>query len=122
MREQIDNPPSSVRSAVESLVRKTRSPAFLLLDRERRVADSWGALERYGLAGLRAGDTAAESVDLLQGMQPVPDDGILLSPIEVHSGVFADVHLFRSGALDAALFLDATPEVSRRAQMEQALR
>ena len=85
------------------------------------VADG-GDLSRYGLADLREGDIAVQQAYFLEGLLPLGDSSSVLSSVETAPEVFADIHLIRTANGDCTLFLDATQEVTERAQIEQALR
>lgn len=113
--------PTSIQAYLEGLLRRSRSPAYLMVDRNGLVSRSGGDLRQYGLAGIKPGDPACEAVHLLEGLLPL-EEGLVLSRIETTSGMFADVHLFCSEEHDCVLLLDATQDVTERAEVEEALR
>ncbi|MCW5981817.1 MAG: EAL domain-containing protein [Bryobacteraceae bacterium] len=113
-------PPPSVQAYLEGWLRRSRSPAYLLVSAGGIVAGAGGDLERYGLEGLDEGAPAAQAVYLLEGLFPL-DDSFVLFRVETPAGRFADVHLFCAEEMDCVLFLDSTQEVAERAEVEEAL-
>jgi diguanylate cyclase (GGDEF)-like protein/PAS domain S-box-containing protein len=112
--------PPDVEVYLETLLRRSQSPAFLMVDRNGRIAQSGGDVARYGFAGLKEGDRAAETVYLLEGLLPL-EEPLVLSRIQTASGGYADMHLFSSNGYDCVLLLDVTSQVSERTEVEEAL-
>src|SRR5215210_1135510 len=72
----------------------TRSPAYLLVGRDRTLADWGGDLAAYGIADLRREQPAGEQVFLLEGMLPLDSSPTFLPYVKTDSGLSADIYLF----------------------------
>jgi signal transduction histidine kinase/ActR/RegA family two-component response regulator len=114
--------PPTIDEYLQRFVLGVRFPAFLTTDLEGRVVSQGGDLSRYGLEYLHPGDRAAEQAYFLEGLLPTHGDRSALSRVETSNGIFADIHLFSVEGTDCVLLLDASREVSERAQIEHALR
>ncbi|HXL22522.1 MAG TPA: HAMP domain-containing sensor histidine kinase [Candidatus Dormibacteraeota bacterium] len=103
-------PPQVLKILADQLV-ASRYPAYLVCDRDGRVTNCGGELQRYGLGGLRAGEMAAERALFLAGLLPLDGASLFLpsvlakqSAADVYAATFesADwVILLGSGASDA---------------------
>lgn len=79
-------------------------PAYVAVGVDGRVHACGGALETYGVSGLRLGRPACEQIYFLEGLLPAPDSPLILPEVEV-GGTRFEIHLFPADGLDWILFL-----------------
>jgi signal transduction histidine kinase len=96
-----------------------RYPAYLFVDREGKMASYGGQFDAYGIKDLRAGDAIGEQIYFLEGLFPLDQELIVLPCLHTDSGRPADIHLFKTGDGDCALFLDATVHEVQQRLMQQ---
>ena len=95
-----------------------RSPAFLQVGPDGRLRDSGGAVEPYGLPGLETGTDVAERIPALVGLLPA-DEPLVVPCVDSGAGWPADVHIFRAGADDWVVFLDAREGQEKQRLLQQ---
>jgi signal transduction histidine kinase len=111
-------PPQVHRIVADQLV-ATRYPAYLVCDREGRVGECGGALDRYGLAGLRPGEMAAERALFLAGLLPLDGASVYIPSVRLGEHSAADVY---AGAIEAkvwVILLDADASEAQKALIQQ---
>jgi signal transduction histidine kinase len=113
--------PAPVRDFLPANIQKTRSPAYLVVDKRGRLRAWGGNLFTYGIAHPRKGTPVTRSVYFLEGLLPLDDSPLYLPCVETASGIFADIHIFPGDERDWVLLLDATDdEVQRRILQQKA--
>lgn len=97
----------------------SRRPAYLQIDRAGRLMHTEGDLPLYGLAGLIAGQSVEDQVDLLVGMFPLDRRPLVIASVALGPAVYADVHLIPAPDSDWVLFLDVTEQAAGRQLLQQ---
>jgi PAS domain S-box-containing protein len=111
--------PSPINEFMLKLTRDTRSPAYLLVQKDSRLADWGGDLAAYGIEDLRKDQPAGAQVFLLEGMLPLDTSPLFLPYVKTDSGLSADIYLFDSEEGTWVLLLDATWEARKRRAIQQ---
>jgi len=111
--------PPTVFDYIYSQTIESRSPAYLLVAKDGRLADWGGKLEAYGITGLQKGEYALEQVCFLKGLLPLDGTPLFLPCVQVESSLPADIHIFPGDEGDWVLLLDATAEEIQRRQFQQ---
>jgi PAS domain S-box-containing protein len=112
--------PRPVIAFLLTSVGRDRSPAYLEVSTDGRLAGWGGHVEAYGLSGLERGRSAADQVVALQGLLPTVGPEICLPCVRMGEGAPADVYLFRDGDADWVLLLDASAFDRRRRPVQQS--
>ncbi len=118
----MDTTPPAVREYINRSLLQERSPAYLAVLRDGRLAERGGSLREYGLEGLRDGCRLEDEAPFLQGYLPLEGSFLVLPDVEIHPGVTADIHLFPGPDADWVLLLNAADETRRSRGLQQALR
>ena len=111
--------PAPVRDFILELTEDTRSPAYMLVDGENRLAawgGDWGA---HDVTGLDERIDVPEHVPFLFGLLPLETPNALLPNVQTHQGLYADVYLFKRKEGTWVLLLDATADATARQRMQQ---
>jgi DNA-binding NtrC family response regulator len=111
--------PNCVTDVLDALCVEGRSPAYLCIDSEGKVASRGGHCERYGLAELDVDAPASAQLDYIEGLLPLDGSSLELPLIQVIPETYADLHLFSDDAGDWILYLDATPHAVRIYEVQQ---
>lgn len=111
--------PPQVLSIVTDQLVATRDPAYLVCDREGRVGDCGGALERYGLAGLRFGEMAAEKAFFLAGLLPLGGVTLYIPSIRLGDHSAVDVYASEIDAMEWVILLGADASEAQKGQIQQ---
>lgn len=85
-----------------------RSPAFLVIGKNGLVEDFGGDCAQYGLGRIRLGAPVADQVPLLEGILPLENQDLGIPCVQAGDGLWADVHVIRSGRRHFVLFLALT--------------
>lgn len=111
----------AVQKYMYELVIESHLPAYLILEKDTRLTDWGGALEAYGITGLRKGQFVTERLWFLEGLLPADPSPLILPYVETQSGRIADVHIFSEDSGSWVLFLDASAaEVHHRRVQQRA--
>lgn len=113
------NLPSPVVDYIYALTLETRSPAYLLVEKDGRLSNWGGQLTAYGVMNLQKGDYVGERVCFLEGIFPLDAPDLFLPCIQTENGLSADVHIFQGDEGDWVLLLNATLEESQRHLIQQ---
>jgi len=111
-------PPQVLRILGDQLV-ASRSPAYLVCDREGRISDCGGDLNRYGLGDVTAGDVAEEKALFLAGLLPLDGAEIYLPSVRLGSHSAHDVYAAKLDALDWVILLDAEASDAQKGLIQQ---
>ena len=111
--------PPAVREYMYGLVVESHSPAYLILEKDTRLADWGGALEAYGITDLRKGQVVTERLWFLEGLLPADPSPLILPYVETQSGRIADIHIFSGDSGSWILFLDASAAEVHHRQVQQ---
>lgn len=96
-----------------------RSPAYLGIDKDGRLADWGGMLDAYGLINLEYGKPVEEILGFLAGFFPLDPLPLVLSYMKIGNGRSTDIHLVPGQATDWILLLDATKEEHHQMLLQQ---
>jgi signal transduction histidine kinase len=113
--------PSPVIEYLGTFVAETRSPGYLLVDKQGRLQEWGGALSAYGLRDLRAGAPIQGQVDFLVGLLPAVDTPLYCPCVEMDSGLFTDIHVFPGDRGDWVLLLDVSADAQQRHRWQQRI-
>ena len=98
-----------------------RSPAYLQVEPDGRLTAWGGEVDRYGLEGLKLGQSVEQQVFFLAGLLPLDGPTLFLPCVQAGHGLAADIHVFHRDGYDWVLFLDSTPlAVQGRLAQQQA--
>ena len=111
--------PLPIRSFILELTEENRSPAYLLVSGENRLAEWGGDWASYGVNGLQKEANVTELIPLLQGMIPPETHNVFLPYVQTEKGQYADVYLFSRDEGTWVLLLDATADATKRQRMQQ---
>jgi adenylate cyclase len=111
--------PEAIAAFLQQLTAQSRSPAWLLVDRELKLVACGGALADYGLGSVRPGDAIFPQLEFLHGLLPLDGLPIALPCVQAATTGIADLHLIPDELGDWVLFLDATEEAERRRVLQQ---
>jgi signal transduction histidine kinase len=111
--------PLPVLKVVAGQVVAARSPAYLVCDKEGRVNDCGGALERYGLGGVKVGDMAADTAIFLGGMLPVNQASLCIPSVRLGEHCPADVYLGAADNAEWVILLDASGNEAQNGLIQQ---
>lgn len=114
------NLPSPVSDFMLKLLTDTRSPAYLLVQKDGRLADWGGDLAAYGIKDLQKDERVGEQVFFLEGMLPIDTSPTFLPYVKTDSGLSADVYLFNADeGATWVLLIDATWDARKRKAIQQ---
>ncbi len=113
------NLPPAIHKYMYELVIESHLPAYLILGKDTRLVDWGGALEAYGITGLRKGQLVTEQLWFLEGLLPADSSPLILPYVETQSGRIADVHIFSDDSGSWILFLDASAAEVHHRQVQQ---
>jgi hypothetical protein len=82
--------PSPVVKYLGKFIVETRSPRYLLVDKQGRIQEWGGPLSTYGFGDLRAGAPKHRQVDFLVGRLPGVDTPLYCPCVEIDSGLFTE--------------------------------
>lgn len=110
--------PSQIDEIVATELVARNNPAYLVCTRDGRVSDCGGALDRYGLTGLRRGELAAERAVFLAGLLPLDGASLFVPSIRLgeHS---ADLYAGTIDKLEWVVLLDADSTEAQRVLIQQ---
>lgn len=111
--------PAPVRDFILELTEDTRSPAYMLVGEDNRLAawgGDWGA---HDVTGLDERMDVSEHITFLHGMLPLETPNVFLPNVQTHEGLYADVYLFQRKEGTWVLLLDATADAAARQRMQQ---
>jgi PAS domain S-box-containing protein len=111
--------PSPINDFMLKLNIDTRSPAYLLVQKDGHLSDWGGDLAAYGINELRKDQPAGEQVFLLEGMLPLDSSPMFLPYVKTDSGLSADIYLFDAAEGTWVLLMDATWEARKRKAIQQ---
>ena len=114
------NLPSPVSDFMLKLLADTRSPAYLLVEKNGLLKDWGGDLAAYGIKDLQKEQRVGEQVFFLEGMLPIDASPTFLPYVKTDSGLSADVYLYKGeeGAT-WVLLIDATWDARKRKAIQQ---
>jgi PAS domain S-box-containing protein len=114
------NVPSPVSDFMLKLLADTRSPAYLLVQKDGKLVDWGGDLAAYGIKDLQKEEPIGQQVFFLEGMLPLETSPTFLPYVKTDSGLSADVYMYE-GEDGAAwvLLLDATWDARKRRAIQQ---
>lgn len=111
--------PAPIRDFILELTEDARSPAYMLVTDDNRLAawgGDWGA---HDVTGLDERMDVSEHITFLHGMLPLETPNLFLPYIQTHEGLYADVYLFKRKEGTWVLLLDATADATTRQRMQQ---
>jgi PAS domain S-box-containing protein len=111
--------PQPISEFILKLNTDTRSPAYLLVQRDGLLKSWGGQLAAYGIEELRADEPAGEQFFLLEGMLPLDSSPTFLPYVKTDSGLSADIYLFDGEEGVWVLLMDATWEARKRKAIQQ---
>ena len=98
-----------------------RSPAYLQVEPDGSLTAWGGEVDRYGLEGLKLGQSVEQQVFFLAGLLPLDGPALFLPCVQAGHGLAADIHVFHRDGYDWVLLLDsAPPAVQSRLAQQQA--
>jgi putative two-component system response regulator len=103
--------PSFVADTVMSLTLHNTPVAYLMINKEGRLADVGGDLNHFGLGHLALGQPAAFQALFLEGLLPFGEETLNLSSVELESGRYANIHLVAHGQYDWVILLDTSKTI-----------
>ncbi len=101
------------------LAERDRSVVYLRTDREGRLREKRGDVERYGLADLEVGTPVQSRVAALLGSVPLGGEPGCLPLVELHPGAIVDIHLVPDVRDDWIVLIDSSTEAQRRRAIQQ---
>ena len=111
--------PDTVLNFLHTFTLESRSPAYLLVMKDGRLASWGGNLSLYGLTNLQQGEYVEQQILFLIGILPLNGLSINLPFVEMESGIPADVHIFSANEGDWVILLDATLFENQRSLVQQ---
>lgn len=111
--------PTPIRDFILELTEESRSPAYMLVTDENKLAawgGDWGAHE---VTGLDERLDVCDHVPFLQGLLPLEAHNIFLPYVQTRAGQYADIYLFQRKEGTWVLLLDATADATKRQHMQQ---
>ena len=111
--------PDTVLDFLHRFTLESRSPAYLLVMKDGRLASWGGNLSLYGLTNLQQGEYVEQQILFLTGLLPLNSLAINLPCVEMESGIPADVHIFSANEGDWVILLDATLFETQRSLVQQ---
>ncbi|HEY0375788.1 MAG TPA: PAS domain S-box protein [Pyrinomonadaceae bacterium] len=111
--------PVPVRDFILELTEDARSPAYMLVGDDNRLAAWGGDWSAHDVVGLDERMDVSEHITFLHGMLPLETPNVFLPNLQTHEGLYADVYLFRRKEGTWVLLLDATADASTRQRMQQ---
>lgn len=111
--------PDTVLNFLHTFTLESRSPAYLLVMKDGRLASWGGNLTLYGLTNLQQGEYVEQQILFLTGILPLNGLSINLPFVEMESGISADVHIFSANEGDWVILLDATLFETQRSLVQQ---
>jgi PAS domain S-box-containing protein len=113
------NLPSPVSDFMLKLLEDTRSPAYLLVQRDGMPVEWGGDLAAYGIKDLQKEQPVSQQVFFLEGMLPIDTSPTFLPYVKTDSGLSADVYLFNGEEGTWVLLVDATWDARKRKAIQQ---
>ncbi len=111
--------PPQVLSILGDQLVASRSPAYLVCDRQGRISDCGGVLDRYGLADIVAGDVAEQKALFLAGVLPLDRAGLYLPSVRLGVHAAHDVYAAKLDDLDWVILLDAEASDAQKGLIQQ---
>lgn len=111
--------PGPIREFIDALTDDLLAPAFLLLGEDGGLTEWGGALDSYGISGLREGMQVADEFVFLAGILPVDPGGVFLPNVQTREQVYADIYFFHRIQGTWILLLDASESVKKRQALQQ---
>jgi len=111
--------PAPIREFIDTLTDDLLAPAFLLVNDDGGLAAWGGALESYGVSGLKEGMQVADEFIFLAGVLPVDAGGVFMPNVQTRDEIYADIYFFNRPQGTWILFLDATENVKKRQALQQ---
>ena len=96
-----------------------RSPAYLGIDKDGRLADWGGSLDAYCLSRLERGKPVEEILVFLAGFFPLDPLPLVLSYMKIGNARSTNVHLVPGRTTDWILLLDASKEEHHQMLLQQ---
>ena len=111
--------PIPIREFIDTLTDDLLAPAFLLVSDDGALVSWGGALDSYGISGLKEGMQVADEFVFLAGILPVDAGGVFLPNVQTRDQVYADIYFFHRPQGTWILLLDATTNVKKRQALQQ---
>ncbi len=111
--------PVPIREFILELTEDNRSPAYMLVSGDNKLAQWGGDFATYGVSGLQAGADVIEHMPLLAGMIPPETRNVFLPYVQTEAGQYADIYVFSREEGTWVLVLDATADATKRQRMQQ---
>lgn len=112
--------PQPVMEHIRELCIDKRHPTFLFIDGNGCLQRFGGFFEYFGFAPPRAGVSAVEQIEFLEGLLPVGDAPLWLPFLQTPSRRYIDLHLFPGAGGTWVLMIDVTAEADRLYQVQQS--
>lgn len=111
--------PRPVLDYIQKIIIEIRSPAYLFVAKDGHLLSWGGGLETYGIINLEKGQKIETNLFFLQGILPLDEFPVFLQCLEIHNGIYADIHIFSGDAGDWVLILDATLNQVKQSVFQQ---
>ena len=112
--------PHPVLDQLQHLCVRERSPAYILVGRDGKLADWGGFCDNYGLTSLERDKPAADQIDCLAGVLPLSGTATHLPFVDLTADVTADLYFVSGEEGDWVLFLDSSVEARRIEKLQQS--
>jgi|GEM_PF-1292314 len=113
--------PAAITAHLLTAAGLERSPAYLQVEPDGSLTAWGGEVDRYGLEGLKLGQSVEQQVFFLAGLLPLDGPALFLPCVQAGHGLAADIHVFHRDGYDWVLLLDSTPlAVQGRLAQQQA--
>jgi len=113
------NFPKQIFEYVNQFILEELSPAFILLDKDGKIVDSGGDIEKYGITGLHKECNITEVLLFMEGILPFKEDSLILSFVKLGSGKPIDVHIIKINKGFGLILLDAGKREADRIAFHQ---
>lgn len=116
----IDEIPAPVLSyLVEQLV-TVHTPAALLVDQFGTLSQIYGGITHFLKVAPEPNTSVTKDLFMLEGVLPLEEGTLVISEVNLASGVIADLHLVKDGSSTWVIFLDASERaLVRQKEMQE---
>ena len=111
--------PQPIFDHIFSITAEDRSPAYIILNKDSKIEDFGGDLEKYGIQNLNIDNELNEDLYFLSDFFPIINNPVFLPTIKLGSNIPVDIHLFSTTDQNCVLLLDASATESQQGLVQQ---